>query len=88
MDPPLNELNFERVLLALGDNTDEQRDEVLSPAQRLRRNISGMVNIRRGLTVDAGAAEGSTARRSMEPSSQMLDSNLFESWLLMARGQR
>ena len=44
-------------LLAFGDAVDAEADADLSLAQRLSKKIMNMVRIRKGLTVDSGAAD-------------------------------
>ena len=48
---------MDRFILGFGDEESENPDEELSLAQRLRAKISKMVKIRKGLTVDSGAAD-------------------------------
>ena len=50
-------LNFEPFLLAFGDDSTGQEELDLSLAQKIRKHISGMTRIRKGLTVDSGAAD-------------------------------
>ena len=58
IDPPMNFLD--QYILSFGDEQkqeDESEDRPLSLAERLRKKISSMVKIRKGLTVDSGAAD-------------------------------
>ena len=54
LGPPEFE-GFEHILLDLSPLNDESAD--LSLAQKLKNKIKGMIKIRRGLTVDSGAAD-------------------------------
>ena len=49
-------MNFE-FLLAFGDGVEVENDTDLSLAQKLGKKIMNMVRIRKGLTVDSGAAD-------------------------------
>ena len=56
-----HDMNFlDRYILSFGDEQKqeyESEDRPLSLAERLRKKISSMVKIRKGLTVDSGAAD-------------------------------
>ena len=48
---------WDRLILSFGDEQKESEDEPLSLAERLRKKLSNMTKIRKGLTVDSGAAD-------------------------------
>jgi hypothetical protein len=51
---------LDRLILSFGDEQQKQHeneDQPLSIAEKLRKKIAGMVKIRKGLTVDSGAAD-------------------------------
>ena len=48
---------WEEFILSFGDDEKEDEDKPLSLAEKLRKKLSNMVKIRKGLTVDSGAAD-------------------------------
>ena len=60
--PPMNlsdesyEL-WDQLILSFGNEQKESEDEPLSLAERLRKKLSNMTKIRKGLTADSGAAD-------------------------------
>ena len=48
---------LEHVILAFGDDDTEKESTRSGIVQRLKKKIAGMTRIRKGLTVDSGAAD-------------------------------
>ena len=48
---------WDEFIFSFGDEQKENEDEPLSLAEKLRKKLSSMVKIRKGLTVDSGAAD-------------------------------
>ena len=67
MSPPMNFADlvkndesydlWDQFILSFGDDKKESEDEPLSLAEKVRKKLSNVIKIRKGLTVDSGAAD-------------------------------